>query len=154
MLWRRNACGPKLSAYEPRKASEDVAQWNSRGSDELNGDARERPGRRLSSGAPSQENDVLKRKGMNQGVARMRLRRWFLMGLAVSGFVNVAIADIITFGGTITQSTQDGTGPAANNPTLNNIQDLQAYTVTLGFLGSITTPGTYNLTGGSLTFSV
>jgi len=100
-----------------------------------------------------QENGMLKRKGMNQGVARMRLRRWFLMGLAVSGFVNVAIADIITFGGTITQSTQDGTGPASNNPTLNNIQDLQAYSVTLGFLGSITTPGTYNLTGSSLTFS-
>src|SRR5882762_7866516 len=97
---------------------------------------------------------MLKRKGMNQGLARMRLRRWFLMGLAVSCLANVAIAGTITFGGTITQSTQDGTGPAANNPTLNNIQDLQAYTVTLGVLGSITTPGTYNLTGGSLRFSV
>lgn len=98
-------------------------------------------------------NDVLKRKGLNQGPARMRLRRLFLLGLTVSGFANVAIAGTITFGGTITQSTPDGTGPASNNPALSNIQDLQAYTVTLAFLGSITTPGTYDLTGSSLTFS-
>ncbi len=39
-----------------------------------------------------------------------------------------------------------------NNTGLNNILDFQAYTVTLGFLGSITVPGTYNLSG--LTFSV
>jgi hypothetical protein len=95
---------------------------------------------------------VLKRKGTNNWLARMRLRRWFLTGLAVSVLANVAVADIITFGGTITQSTQDGTGPAVNNPGLNNILDLQAYTVTLGFLGSITVPGTYNLS--SLTFRV
>src|SRR4030088_2777957 len=91
-----------------------------------------------------QENDVLKRKGMNQGLARMRLRRWILTGLAVSCIASVAVADIITFGDTITQP-QDPTEPAANNPTLNNILILQPYTVTLGFLGSITTPGTYNL---------
>ena len=72
--------------------------------------------------------------------------------VAVSALANVAVADIITFGGAITQSTLDGTGPAVNNPGLNNILDLQAYTVTLGFLGSITAPGTYNL--NSLTFSV
>src|SRR5215510_557101 len=74
--------------------------------------------------------------------------------LAVSGFANVAFADIISFGGAITQSTPDGTGPAVNNPSLNNILDLQTYLVTLMFTGSITAPGTYNLTGGSLTFSV
>src|SRR6266700_2396592 len=71
----------------------------------------------------------------------------------VAGFVNVASADIITFGGMITQA-QDPTEPAANNPTLNDIQVLQPYLVTLMFTGSLTAPGTYNLTGGSLTFSV
>ena len=72
----------------------------------------------------------------------------------LAGFANVAFADIISFSGAIIQSTQDGTGPAVNNPGLNNIQDLQSYLVTLMFTGSITAPGTYNLTGGSLTFSV
>jgi len=70
----------------------------------------------------------------------------------LAGFANVAFASTITFGGAIIQSTQDGTGPAVNNPGLNNIQDLQSYLVTLVFPGSITAPGTYNLTGG-LTFS-
>jgi hypothetical protein len=61
--------------------------------------------------------------------------------------------------GFITQSTQNGTGPAVNNPSLNNIQDLSAkgapesYLVTIVFPGSITAPGNYNLTGSSLTFS-
>src|SRR5204862_994032 len=72
--------------------------------------------------------------------------------LVICGLANPAYAGVITFGGVITQSTQDGTGPAANNPSLNNIQDLQAYIVTLVFAGSITAPGTYNLTGASLTF--
>ena len=58
--------------------------------------------------------------------------------LAVSGFANVAFADIISFGGAIIQSTPDGTGPAVNNPSLNNILDLQTYLVTLMFTGSIT----------------
>src|SRR6266567_3282382 len=71
----------------------------------------------------------------------------------LAGFANVAFADIISFGGAIIQSTQDGTGPAVNNPGLNNIQDLQSYLVTLMFTGSITAPGTYNLTGANLTFS-
>jgi hypothetical protein len=95
---------------------------------------------------------VLKRKGTNNWLARMQLRRWFLTGLAVSGLANVAVAGVISFGGQITQSTPDGTGPAVNNPALNNVKDLQAYTVTLVFPGSITMPGTYNLS--SLTFSV
>jgi hypothetical protein len=72
--------------------------------------------------------------------------------VAVFGFASVAVASTITFGGTITQSTQDGTGPAVNNSDLNKIQDLQAYLVTLVFPGSITAPGSYNLMGG-LTFS-
>ena len=75
-------------------------------------------------------------------------------GLAISGSANLAFAGIISFSGAIIQSTQDGTGPAVNNPGLNNIQDLQSYLVTLTFTGSITAPGAYNLTGGNLTFSV
>jgi hypothetical protein len=72
--------------------------------------------------------------------------------VAVAGFATVGLAGTITVGGKITQSTSDGTGPAGNNPTLNNIQDLQAYLVTLVFPGSITTTVTYSLS--SLTFSV
>src|SRR6267143_1981199 len=86
-----------------------------------------------------------------EGILRTNLRCCLPM-VAVFGLANVAVASTITFGGTITQSTQDGTGPAVNNSDLNNIQDLHAYLVTLVFPGSITAPGTYNLTGG-LTFS-
>jgi hypothetical protein len=78
---------------------------------------------------------------------------FLLAGLAVPGFVNAAFADVISFSGTIIQP-QDVITPAANNPTLNNILINQAYIVTLSFLGSITAPGTYNLTGGSVTFGV
>src|SRR5579871_3901764 len=78
---------------------------------------------------------------------------FFLVGLGVWGVANNAIASTISFSGTITQSTQDGTGPAVNNPSLNNIHDLQGYTVTLVFPGTITAPGTYDLTGSSLTFN-
>ena len=84
---------------------------------------------------------------------RMRLCRWLLAGLALCSFANVAAADTITFGGQISQSTQDGTGPAGNNLDLNNVQDLDAYLVTLIFPGSINAPGTYDLTGSSLTLS-
>jgi len=87
------------------------------------------------------------------------LARWvwrsvfFLTSLVVLGDVQLALADSISFGGFITQSTPDGTGPAVNNPSLNNILDGQAYTVVLNFLGSVTSPGTYALTSGSLAFS-
>ena len=84
---------------------------------------------------------------------RNPLWRRLVMGLAVCGLASVADADVIAFGGKITQSTPDGTGPAVNNPSLNNVQDTQAYTVTLLFPGTITMPGTYNLTGSSLTFN-
>jgi hypothetical protein len=75
-----------------------------------------------------------------------------LIGLAAGPFASIAAADTISITGDITQSTQDGTGPAVNNPSLNNIQDLQSYVVTLVFPGSITSPGTFNLTGASLSF--
>src|SRR5215470_1925279 len=64
------------------------------------------------------------------------------------------LADLITISGEITQSAPDGTGPAANNPSLNNILDGQAYTIALSFAGSISVPGTYDLTGSNLLFSV
>jgi hypothetical protein len=75
----------------------------------------------------------------------------------VYGVVFTACAakgDVISFSGAISQSTFDGTGPAVNNPSLNSIHDTQPYTVTLVFPGAITLPGTYNLTGSSLTFDV
>jgi hypothetical protein len=70
------------------------------------------------------------------------------------GLARAARADTITLRGTVTQSSQDGTGPAINNPSLNNIADLQAYSVSLDFTGVVTSPGVYNLTGSSLTFNV
>ena len=63
-------------------------------------------------------------------------------------------ADTITVTGSITQSTQDSTGPASNNSALNNILDGDPFSVTFGFDGAITSPGTYNsLTGTSLIFT-
>ena len=72
-----------------------------------------------------------------------------LLSVCLSWSLNAAA---ITFSGQITQSTFDGTGPAGNNPGLNNIQDGQAYAVTLNFATSIAAPGTYTPT--SLLFSV
>jgi len=63
-----------------------------------------------------------------------------------------ATADTITFGG-IVAAAPGGTGPAVNNPSLNNIQDDDSYLVTLTFTGSITTPGTYPLPGAGLVFA-
>jgi PEP-CTERM motif len=64
-----------------------------------------------------------------------------------------AHADEVTVAGTITQSTYQGTGPAVNNTSLNNIMYGDAYTLSLAFTGSINSPGTYDLTGGTLLFS-
>lgn len=75
------------------------------------------------------------------------------VAIAFASLAGVAAADGITVGGAITQSTADGTGPAVNNPSLNSIADGDAYTLTLDFTGSITAPGTYDLTGESLIFS-
>jgi hypothetical protein len=81
-----------------------------------------------------------------------RLFQKLLAGLAVWGLANAAAASTITFSGLITQSTQDGTGPAVNNPALNAIHDLQSYTVTLVFPGTINMPGIY--AGSIMTLSV
>ena len=78
--------------------------------------------------------------------------RWLFAGLMACAMTNVAAADVITFSGAITQSTSDGSGPAVNNSGLNNIQDGDAFTVTLDFLGSIGAPGTYLLSPFSLLF--
>ena len=79
----------------------------------------------------------------------------FVLVLAFTALSQSARADTITFSGDITQSTADGTGPAANNSSLNAIADGDAYTVTLSFGGALLLgPGTYDLTGASLLFSV
>src|SRR5215467_10053110 len=87
--------------------------------------------------------------------SRMWLRNWscLLASLAMCTCQPTALADSITFGGSITQSTSDGTGSAANNPTLNNIADGDTYSVVVNFPTSITSTGTYALAPGSLTFS-
>jgi len=94
----------------------------------------------------------MKAKGRSSR-AKMRLRTGLFAGLMVCAFAGPALADTISLGGQILQSTQDGTGPAANNPGLNGIQDLETYLVTLSFSGSITAAGTYDLTGATLTLS-
>jgi hypothetical protein len=68
------------------------------------------------------------------------------------GFANLACADSVAFSGLITQSTADGTGPAVNNPSLNNIADGDSFLVTLSFTGSITGPGTSSPPGATLMF--
>ena len=85
----------------------------------------------------------------------MQLRALKLLGIATLFALvlsSQAIADTITFGG-IVAAAPGGTGPAVNNPSLNNIQDDDSYLVTLTFTGSITAPGTYPLPGASLAFS-
>jgi len=68
--------------------------------------------------------------------------------------VGSAAGGTVTFTGSITQATSDGTGPAGNNTSLNSIQDNDFYSVTLVFPGSITSSGTFDLTGSSFVFSV
>src|ERR1700730_874963 len=78
----------------------------------------------------------------------------YLLSVCVAAcfFANTADADQIRFGGVITQSTEDGTGPAVNNPALNNILSGDLYRVTLDFAGAITSAGTYPLSGVSMAF--
>ena len=59
-----------------------------------------------------------------------------------------ARADNFTVTGTITQSQNDQPGnPAINNPSLNNVNDGDAYSATFTFNGAILSPGNYSLTG-------
>src|SRR5277367_4556958 len=65
-----------------------------------------------------------------------------------------AYAGVIAFSGLITQSTQDGTGPAVNNSALNGIADGDPYTVELTFPGQISVPGAWSpLLGAVVVFS-
>jgi subtilisin family serine protease len=82
-------------------------------------------------------------------IRAVKLTMATLFAIALSSH---ASADTITFGGTVA-AAPGGTGPAVNNPSLNNIQDDDSYRVTLDFTGSITAPGTYPLPGASLVFS-
>ena len=82
----------------------------------------------------------------------MNLVRALVLVVVVICLAAFSVADTITISGNITQSTQDGTGPAANNPSLNDVNDGDVYTVTLAFAGSITSPGLYDLTGSTLIF--
>lgn len=76
------------------------------------------------------------------------------VALAFLGCAATLRADTFTIEGAINQSTQDGSGPASNNPSLNNIHDGSAYVVTLNFLGAIAIPGTYNLMAPDVSFRV
>ena len=68
-------------------------------------------------------------------------------------FNRIAGGGQISFGGVISQSTQNDTGPAVNNPALNIIADGDAYTVTINFIGSVSTLGAHPLAGVSMTFA-
>jgi hypothetical protein len=63
----------------------------------------------------------------------------------------VSFAGIVT-GGVISQSTSDFTGPAVNNPSLNNIKDGDAYQLMLNSLNPILSPGLYNTPDLTLSF--
>lgn len=82
------------------------------------------------------------------------LARLFRIAIYAWLLTRICLAGTITFSGTITQSVLDGTGPALNNPGLNNILDSDPYIVTIEFAGSITAPSLvpYDLTGASLSF--
>lgn len=83
----------------------------------------------------------------------MKIGRAYSVGILLSCALGQTLTgDTISFSGSITQSTGDGTGPASNNSALNDISDSQSYTVTLVFPGSITAAGTFPLPGASLLF--
>jgi PEP-CTERM motif len=77
-----------------------------------------------------------------EGMSRVHIA--LLLGLF--GLAAGVRADTIYVSGTITQDLADSGGVAINNPSLNNINDGDSFTVTLAFLGSITGPQMTNLT--------
>ena len=81
------------------------------------------------------------------------MRYLYTASAALYLFTQIAGAGVVTFSGAISQSTSDGTGPPVNNMALNMIQDGDAYTVTIDFIGSISTLGTHPLAGVSMTFA-
>lgn len=80
----------------------------------------------------------------------MRLQRCFA---ALAIWLGAASAGSITFQGLITQSTSDGTGPAMNNPSLNNIADGDSFLVELDLGAPITSPGSFSTGAGTLFFT-
>lgn len=75
--------------------------------------------------------------------------RFISIPIVVLSFTLVGFADSITLTGVITQSQNDQPGnPAISNPTLNNINDGEAYSLALNFAESMTTPGSFALSGG------
>ena len=67
--------------------------------------------------------------------------------LGACNLAGLAYADTVSFSGTITQPTAN---LANNDPSLNNIQLGDLYSVTLAFSGSINAPGTYSTTADTL----
>src|SRR5579883_61849 len=81
---------------------------------------------------------------------RSPIRGWHVVVIIGCALAAISRADTMTFSGLILQSTQDGTGPAVNNPSLNLVMDGDSYTVTLTFAGSIIPP---NVFGPGLAFA-
>lgn len=100
----------------------------------------------------------VEKSGRGQGIRLIRngvrLRSCLLGLVAFLGCTQPAFTASITLDGLITQSTQNGTGPAVNNGLLNSIQTGDPYTVTLTFGGSIQSPGTHALTSAAVVFDV
>lgn len=84
----------------------------------------------------------------------MRIGHYTIVLALALAIGHPAHADTLSFTGSITQSVPDGTGPAVNNPALNDIGDGDIYRVDLAFNGAVTSAGTYNgLSGVTLSFS-
>jgi len=86
---------------------------------------------------------------MRKGVHTIRL----IIFLILFFLPRFAAADSIVFQGSISQSTADGTGPAVNNASLNNISDGDAFTVSIDFPGSIISSGTFPFSGATVIFT-
>ena len=82
------------------------------------------------------------------------MRRALGVSVLILALCPAVRASTLLLGGSITQSTADGTGPAVSNNALNNIVDGQTFQVTLTSATPISAPGFYDLTGSSLVFSV
>jgi len=86
---------------------------------------------------------------MQEGVRTIRL----IIFLTLFFLPRFAAADSIVFQGSISQSTADGTGPAVNNASLNNISDGDTFTVSIDFPGSVTSSGTFPFSGATVIFT-
>lgn len=80
----------------------------------------------------------------------VRLRRHCLVVLVFLAFAQIG-ATSLTFGGVVTQSTQDRTGPALNDAAVNQILDGDVYAVAIQLTGPIATPS--RMTTGSGCFA-